>query len=53
MDSHVRDPAETDDDTLTFDIPDDALERAGSIVGAGAMTIAYCTQDWVACGWPL
>jgi hypothetical protein len=28
MNSNVSDVAETDEDILTFDIPDDALERA-------------------------
>jgi len=28
MNSNVNDVAETDEDILTFDIPDDALERA-------------------------
>jgi hypothetical protein len=53
MDSDKISLAETDEDILTFDVPDDALERAACVGGGIALTIAYCTQDWMACGWPL
>ena len=49
-DGHVSDVAETDEDALTFDIPDDALERA-----AGApplITLVPCTFHWPDCAWP-
>jgi hypothetical protein len=52
MNSNVSDAAvaESDEDILTFDIPDDALERA-----AGApqlMTLVPCTFHWHDCTWP-
>ena len=54
MDTDVRGLAEIEHDILIFEIPDDALERAaGRLSDGGAITIAYCTQDWIACGWPL
>ena len=43
---------ETDEAILTFDVPDDALERAAAVTDGREMTIAYCT-DWYHCGWPL
>jgi hypothetical protein len=52
MDSDVIGSAGTDEDVLTFDVPDDALERAGSVSPGGAMTWVYCTQGWYNCGWP-
>jgi hypothetical protein len=53
MDSVVSGLAETDEDVLTIDVPDDALERAAGIPDGRAFTLAYCTHDWVACGWPM
>jgi hypothetical protein len=53
MDSDVICLVETDENILTFDVPDDALERAACVGGGAALTIAYCTRDWMACGWPL
>ena len=50
MDSEVVGHAEADDEILTFDIPDDALERAAS--AQNAFTVAYCTQPWYYCGLP-
>jgi hypothetical protein len=52
MDSDVSDVAETGAHILTFDIPDDALERAAAIAGQQAVTIGFCTH-WYYCGWPL
>jgi hypothetical protein len=52
MDSDVVRLAETDEAVLTFDIPDDALERAAAVAGGQAVTVAYCTF-WYHCGWPL
>ena len=46
------DRAETDEDILTFDVPDDALERAAGVADGGAMTLVYCTHVWYNCGWP-
>jgi hypothetical protein len=45
---------ETDDeDALTFDVPDEALERAAS-VEQPVSTWAYCTNGyyWYDCNWP-
>ena len=53
MDSDKIILAETDEDILTFDVPDDALERAACVGGGTVLTIVYCTHDWMACGWPL
>ena len=35
---------EADEQILTFDIPDDVLERTG--------TMMYCTSPWYNCGLP-
>jgi hypothetical protein len=44
---------ETDEKILTFDVPDDALERAAAVSdGQAAHTIGYCTH-WYHCNWPL
>jgi hypothetical protein len=45
-------PCETGEDILTFDVSDEALERAAAVTEGRAMTIAYCTH-WYECGWPL
>ena len=52
MDSDVGAATETDAHILTFDISDDALERATAIGGQQAVTIGFCTH-WYYCGWPL
>jgi hypothetical protein len=44
---------ETDEDVLIFNVSDDALERAAAVTDGRVMTVAYCTQDWISCGWPL
>jgi hypothetical protein len=42
-----------DEKILTFDVPDDALERAAAVPdGQAAHTIRYCTH-WYHCNWPL
>ena len=41
MNSNVSDVAETDEDILTFDIPDDALEHAAG--AAPLITLIPCT----------
>jgi hypothetical protein len=43
--------AEGDEEILTFDIPDDALERAASTEPT-AFTWVHCTNAWYYCGWP-
>jgi hypothetical protein len=45
--------AELAEDNFTFDVPDDALERAASVADGKITTWAYCTQAWYNCGWPL
>ena len=44
---------EADEEILTFDFPDDALERAAGVSdGQAAHTIGYCTH-WYHCNWPM
>jgi len=50
MDGVVKSQIETDEDILTFDIPDGALERAANVEQAS--TWAYCTHPWYYCPWP-
>jgi hypothetical protein len=50
--SEIRERGETGEDILTFDVSDEALERAATVADRWAMTIAYCT-NWHECGWPL
>ena len=52
MHSETRERNETGEDILTFDVPDEAVERAAAVTDGPAMTIAYCTH-WYECGWPL
>ena len=52
MHSETRELGETGEDILTFDVPDEAVERAAAVTDGRAMTIAYCTH-WYECGWPL
>ena len=53
MDNAVTSQAEADEEILTFDIPDAALERAAS-PEQQAVTLAYCTNGyyWYDCSWP-
>jgi len=50
MDGQIKRQAETDDDVLTFDVADDALERAAN--AKQAYTWAYCTYPWYHCPYP-
>jgi hypothetical protein len=52
FDGDVGDTAEPDDDILTFDVPDEVLERAAGLASGPAVTVGYCTH-WYTCGWPL
>jgi hypothetical protein len=45
MANEVISQAEGDEEGLTFDIPDDALELAAS-AEQKAFTAVYCTYDW-------
>jgi hypothetical protein len=49
MDSEV---VETDENILSFDVPDEALERAAVVGEAKIATIGVCTH-WYTCSWPL
>ena len=44
--------AKAEEDGLTVDLSDEALERAAAIAAERAITIAYCTYFYD-CGWPL
>ena len=54
MDDRIKNQAEADEDVLTFDVPDAALERAAS-AERQAVTFVYCTNGyyWYDCNWPL
>jgi len=43
--------AESDEKILTFEVPDEALERAAN-AEQNAFTMLYCTNDWYSCGLP-
>ncbi|HYQ09216.1 MAG TPA: hypothetical protein VER26_19950 [Xanthobacteraceae bacterium] len=45
MDNTVTSQAEGDEQILTFDISDDALERA-ACAEQTVVTAVYCTYDW-------
>ena len=45
MDSEVICQTEADERILTFDVPDEALERA-VCAEQKAFTVVYCTYDW-------
>ena len=51
MDNGVISQTESDEKILTFDVPDEALERAAS-TEQKAFTVLYCTTDWYSCGLP-
>jgi len=52
LDSDVE-ITEPDEKILTFDVPDDALERTAAVAdGQAAHTIGFCTH-WYHCNWPL
>jgi hypothetical protein len=52
MDGQIKSQAEADEDVLTFDVPDAALERAA--IAEQASTWVYCTNGyyWYDCNWP-
>jgi hypothetical protein len=52
MDRHENDLSELDLNVLTFDLPDEALERAAADHDGQAITIGSCTHWWY-CSWPL
>jgi hypothetical protein len=52
FDGDAIDPAESNERILTFDVTDDALERAAASDGQAVHTIGYCTH-WYHCNWPM
>jgi hypothetical protein len=52
FDGYESDTAEPNDEILTFDVTDDALERAAELASGPAVTVGYCTH-WYHCNWPL
>jgi hypothetical protein len=51
MDDEIKNQAETGEEFLNFDVPDEALERAGS-AEQQASTLVHCTHPWYYCPWP-
>ena len=52
MTSNVTSQTETE--SLSLDVSDEALERAGALANAEQrITFGICTTDWYTCGWPL
>jgi hypothetical protein len=51
MDTDASNVVESDADILTFEVPDDALERAAVAIGVQVTTIGVCTH-WYHCSWP-
>jgi hypothetical protein len=49
MDINVSAQTDNDENILTFDVPDDALERVAGITDKRVITLIYCTQD-LSCG---
>ena len=45
------DAVDNDEEILTLDVPDEALERAAN-VEQQAVTWAHCTHPWYYCPWP-
>jgi hypothetical protein len=52
LENDVNGLAELDEDILTFDVPDDAVERAARVADRPIITL-YCTRDPLSCGWPI
>jgi hypothetical protein len=52
MENAVTGQAEGDEEILTFNIPDEALERAAGRAEQQATTWAHCTHPWYYCPWP-
>ena len=52
MDNDANGLTELDEDILTFDVSDDALERTAATSDGQAVTIGHCTH-WYHCNWPM
>jgi hypothetical protein len=50
MKSNVTGQTETG--ILTFEVSDDALERAAAVADPQRITVGFCTH-WYTCDWPL
>jgi hypothetical protein len=53
IDKYIRNVAEIDDGLASFDVPDDALERAAGVTPGGAITWAFCTLLGISAAGPL
>ena len=51
MDTDASNVVESDAAILTFEVPDDVLERAAAVTNGQAITVGICT-DWYYCNWP-
>jgi hypothetical protein len=51
MDNEAIIQAEADEEILSFDIPDEYLERAANAEQTG-FTMFYCTNNWHSCDLP-
>jgi hypothetical protein len=53
MDNESISQADGDEEILTFDFPDEVLERAAT-AEQNAFTLAYCASGlyWYDCSWP-
>jgi hypothetical protein len=53
MDGQIKNQDEANEDVLTFDVPDEVLERAAD-AERRAFTWVYCTNGyyWYDCNWP-
>jgi hypothetical protein len=51
MNSDVFSQLEADEQIFTFDIPDEAFERAATAEHQ-AFTVVHCTHPWYHCGPP-
>ena len=45
-----NDDVSTDESVLTFNVSDDALERAAGLTDGLAWTLNYCTYNYYQCG---
>ena len=52
MDNDANRLTEPDVGILTFDLSDDALERAAAVTDGQGITIGHCTHWWH-CSWPM
>ena len=52
MEVHPMDRSRADTDEIfpSFDVPDDALERAAHAADVAALTWNYCTYNYYQCG---